>query len=70
MSYDKDNEKSAHAYTQQRMQQGVRYIKERGGTEGGDVGAVENEESRGSGEEPASPPAARAFVFHSFLLLP
>ena len=65
MSEDKGDEKNAHAYSQQRMQQRIRYIKECGITKGGDVCAVENEHSRRRGEEPASPQPARAFVFHS-----
>jgi len=65
MSEDKGDEKNADAYSQQRMQQGIRYIKERGITKGGEVRAVENEDSRRRGKEPASPRAARAFVFHS-----
>jgi hypothetical protein len=70
MPKDKDNEKNAYAYSQQRMQQGIRHIKERGGAKGSDVGTVENEDSRRHGEEPASPRAARALVFHSLLILP
>jgi hypothetical protein len=65
MPEDKGDEKSAGPYSQQRMQQGIRHIKECGSAEGSDVSAVENEDSRRRGEEPASPRAARAFVFHS-----
>ena len=65
MSEDKGDEKNADAYSQQRMQQRIRYIKECGITKGGEVCAVENEDSRRRREEPASPRAARAFVFHS-----
>jgi hypothetical protein len=65
MSEDKGEEKNADAYSQQRMQQGIRYIKKCRSTKGGDVGAVENEDSRRRREEPTSPRAARAFVFHS-----
>jgi hypothetical protein len=65
MSEDKGDEKNAHADSQQRMQQGIRYIKECGITKGGDVCAVKNEDSRRRREEPASSRAARAFVFHS-----
>ena len=62
-------EKNAGAYSQQRMQQGIRYIKERGTAKGSKVGAVENEDSHSRGEEPASPQAARAFVFHALFSL-
>jgi hypothetical protein len=65
MSEDKGEEENAGAYSQQRMQQGIRYIKECGITKGGDVCAVKNEDSRRRREEPASSRAARAFVFHS-----
>jgi hypothetical protein len=37
------------------MQQGIRYIKERGTSKCGDVGAVKNKDGRTHGEEPASP---------------
>ena len=65
MPEDKGDEKNADAYSQQRMQQGIRHIKECGSAKGSEVGAVENEDSRRRGEEPASPRAARAFVFHT-----
>ncbi len=65
MSEDKGEEKNADAYSQQRMQQRIRYIKECGITKGGEVRAVENEDSRRRREEPTSLRAARAFVFHS-----
>jgi hypothetical protein len=70
MPKDEDNKKNAHAYSQQRMQQGIRHIKECGSAKGGDVSAVEKEDSRRRGEEPASPRAARAFVCHSLYILP
>jgi hypothetical protein len=70
MSEDKGDKKNGDAYSQQRMQQGVRYIKQCGSAKGSDVGTVANEDSRRRREEPASPPAARAFVFHSLLVLP
>jgi hypothetical protein len=55
MAEDKDNEKNAHAQSKERMQQGIPNIKECGSVKGRDVGAVENEDSRRGGEEPASP---------------
>jgi hypothetical protein len=70
MSEDKGDKKNGDAYSQQRMQQRIRYIKECGITKGGDVCAVKNEDSRRHREEPASPRAARAFVFHSLQFLP
>jgi hypothetical protein len=65
MLKDEGEEKNGDAYSQQRMQQGIRHIKECGSAKGSEVGTVENEDSRRRGEEPASPRAARAFVFHS-----
>jgi len=65
MSEDKGEEKNADTYSQQRMQQRIRDIKERGTAKGSEVRAVENQDSRRRGKEPASPRAARAFVFHS-----
>jgi hypothetical protein len=70
MAQDKGNEKDADAYSQQGMQQGIRYIEECGSAKGSEVGAIENEDSRRDWEQPASQPAARAFVFHSLLALP
>jgi hypothetical protein len=66
MPEDKGDEKNANAYSQQRMQQGIRYIKECRIAKGNEVCTVNNEDSRRCGEEPASPRAARAFVFHTF----
>jgi hypothetical protein len=65
MSEDKGDEKNADAYSQQRMQQGIRYIKESRIAKGSEVCAVKNEDSRRRKKEPAFPRAARAFVFHS-----
>jgi hypothetical protein len=65
MSEDKGDEKNADAYSQQRVQQRIRYIRECGITKGSEVRAVENEDSGRRREEPASPQPAGAFVFHS-----
>jgi hypothetical protein len=70
MPEDKGNEEHGDDYSQQWMQEGVRDVKKRSTAERSEVGTIENEDSRNHGEEPASPPAARAFVFHSLLVLP